>query len=110
MTEHPLGPWRLGPDGSKWPFPVSRDARAFTTKRIVDGAPILDVFHENNGDWQFVDRGPLGQEDVALVHLGPIVENHPEVLEVADLAPGWHAWRADEKSSWERGPFLPTQE
>ncbi len=111
MSEHPIGSWRLGSDGRKWPFPVDRDARAFTTKRIVhEGSPILEVHHGSDGNWQFVDVGPLGREDILLVHLGHIAENHPEVLELADLAPGWHAWRSDEKSAWQRGPFTAEQD
>jgi hypothetical protein len=96
----------VAPTQQRWRFPVGRNGRAITTKRIVyEGEPILGVVHETDGDWQFVDNGPLELDDVLLVHLGHIVDHHPEVLEVADLGPGWQAWRDDAKSPWRRSPL-----
>ncbi|TME47904.1 MAG: hypothetical protein E6I56_02835 [Chloroflexi bacterium] len=96
----------MGSKQQRWPFPVGPDARAATTKRIVhEGHPILAVVHDIDGDWEFIDNGPLELDDLMLVHLAHIVEHYPEVIEFADLPPGWEARRVDATSDWRRSPL-----
>jgi hypothetical protein len=89
-----------------WPFDQPRNCAAFALRSIVvDGGPILLVVHdaEDHG-WQFLDGRPIDMADAALVALSTIVRRDPGVLEVADLPPGWRAWRASAASPWQRGP------
>jgi hypothetical protein len=89
-----------------WPFDQPRNCAVITLRPIVfEGAPILHVTHdEDDHGWQF-----LGWEDAdvaqgAVVCLSHIVELDPSVLEVADLPPGWHAWRRSKTEPWQREP------
>ena len=87
-----------------WPFDQPRNCAVITLRPIVfEGAPILHVTHdEDDHGWQF-----LGWEDAevaqgVVVCLAEIVKLDPTVLEVADLPPGWHAWRNSRSSPWTR--------
>ena len=39
-----------------------------------------------------------------LVHVSHIVERFPQVLDYADLPPGWIAWPNEEGTAWVREP------
>jgi hypothetical protein len=93
-----------------WPFDQPPNCLAFTTKRIVfEGAPILYVFHDKQDhDWQFMDgRTNLVEADAALVSMANIVERDATVLEVADLPPGYFAWRDSPADEWQRARRNP---
>lgn len=90
-----------------WSFPLRPDDMVYTTNRIVDGiATISDVYHDLDGDWQFVDdAGPLEVDDIAKVHVIHILEDHPEVAALHDLPCGWRAWREKPGGEWFREEF-----
>ena len=87
-----------------WPFDQLPDCAVITLRSIVfGGEPILHVTHdEDDHGWQFLGAGDAEESDAAVVGLGEIVELDPSVLEVADIAPGWHAWRRSQSSAWQR--------
>jgi hypothetical protein len=102
-NEHAMGlsSSLLAPD--PWPFAEGLETRVVTTKRISnDHAPVLHVYHEPNGDWQFIDDGPTERADIAFVHLAHVVGAHPTVAELADLPTGWAAHRPSPKDPWTR--------
>jgi hypothetical protein len=75
----------------------------FTTRQIVERAePILHVTHDSDDDaWQFLGR-EAREEDAKIIALHEVVELDLSVLQLADLPPGWHAWRDSIDSPWER--------
>jgi hypothetical protein len=77
-----------------WPFDQPRDCTVFTTHQIVDGTePILHVTHDaDDHGWQFLGR-QAREEDAQNIALHEAVEIDSSVLQLADLPPGWHAWR-----------------
>lgn len=91
-----------------WPFPVSRDALAFTCVHVVEGeAPALyvqrDADPERGEDWSV----SCGQEhpdkdDLVLSHLRHLVTRSPGLRAVADLPLDWWADRPDASSPWRR--------
>jgi hypothetical protein len=87
-----------------WPFDQPRNCAVLTLRSIVfGGAPILHVFHDaDDHGWQFLGREDADEADAAVVALAEIVERDPSVLDVADLPPGWHAWRASRDAPWQR--------
>jgi hypothetical protein len=89
-----------------WPFDQEPNCAAITLKRIVAGeAPILYVSHDaDDHGWQFMDgSNNLNEDDAAVVAMAEIVEQDASILEVADLAPGWCAWRSRVGEAWQRG-------
>jgi hypothetical protein len=87
-----------------WPFDQPPDCAVITLRSIVfGGGPILHVTHdEDDHGWQFLGAGDAEESDAAVVCLGEIVKLDPSVLDVADIAPGWRAWRESRSSPWQR--------
>jgi hypothetical protein len=93
-------------DQSSWPFDQPRNCAAITLRSIVfGGAPILHVTHdEDDHGWQFLGWDDAREEDACVVSMQEVVERDPSVLEVADLPPGWQAYRTSDASPWSRKP------
>ena len=87
-----------------WPFDQPRNAASITLRSIMfGGAPILHVTHdEDDHGWQFLGLDDASEDDACVVGLQSIVARDPSVLELADLPPGWHAWRSSKASPWQR--------
>ena len=88
----------------EWPFDQEPNCAVITLRQIVDGSePILHICHdgEDHG-WQFLGGGDAHEEDAAVIGLGEIVKLDPSVLQVADIPPGWHAWRQSPDHEWVR--------
>lgn len=92
-----------GDDGA-WPFDQPRNCGVFTMRQVMDGKePILLVTHDaDDHGWQFIGKTDANVKDAMLVCLEEIVRLDPSVLEVADLPPGWQAWRKGPGAKWER--------
>ena len=70
---------------------------------VFGGAPILHVTHdEDDHGWQFLGLDDASEDDACIVALDEIVAKDPSVVELADLPPGWHAWRRLRASPWLR--------
>ena len=81
-------------------------------RQIMEGdAPILLVTHdEEDHGWQFLDGSkhpnPADARHVCLEH---VVSTDLSLYEVADLPPGWIAWRQSPYDPWIREPRLADQ-
>jgi hypothetical protein len=89
-----------------WPFEDPPNVAAITVRQIVHGArPILLVAHDDDdGSWQFLTGEDLDVADGMLVSLKSMIDRDPSLAELADLPLGWHAWRDQVGSPWQRGP------
>jgi len=88
------------PDG--WPFPVSPDALVLTTKAIAfDGAPVVGVVHDEEGEWQFLDNPAVDMKDLTIVHLAHVMARRAELGVLGDLSMGFEAW-LDREGRWQR--------
>lgn len=87
-----------------WPFDQPPNCAVITLRQIVSGsAPILHVFHDSDDHgWQFLGLEDARMEDASVVSLSEIICLDPSLSEVADLPPGWHAWRREVSGSWTR--------
>ena len=86
----------------------SRSATAVTTEAILSGERrIVGVAHDHDGYWQFLDGEDVADGVPSVLHLGHIVDSHPEVRPLLDLPLGWQAWRSRDGSDWKRSPIVP---
>lgn len=73
------------------------------------GNAILEVAHDEDGDWSFgTGQEARDDEDIAdwfLIHLHHVVEAFPDLLEFADLPIGWIAVREVAGASWDIRPL-----
>lgn len=91
---------------SDWPFDVPVNAASFTTKYVVEGSrPILEVYHDHEGEWQFLCGTTNASADAKLVCLGCIIERDPSIFPLADMPPGWVAYRASTDQPWSRETY-----
>jgi hypothetical protein len=87
----------------------SPNGLVITTRQVMEhGWPILLVTHDDQEPrgWQFVNgRGDTDDPTTGIpVHVEHVIERDPTVEELADLPPGWRAWRATESDAWIREP------
>jgi hypothetical protein len=85
----------------RWPFDQPPNCAVISIRQIVfESAPILHVTHDSDDHgWQF-----LSLEDACVDSLSGILRLDPSVREIADLPPGWHAWRRAVGTRWTRAP------
>ncbi|MCY2983983.1 MAG: hypothetical protein NTY15_10125 [Planctomycetota bacterium] len=83
-----------------------RNCAVISLRQIVFGiAPILHVVHdEDDHGWQFLNLDDAREEDASVVTLEEIVKLDPTVLALADIPPGWRAWRKSVTHEWNREP------
>ena len=87
-----------------WRFAEPENMAVISLRQIVrEGEPILHVTHDIEDDgWQFLGAGDAHPDDAIVVALRTVVRLDPSVQELADLPPGWRAWRRTSKDAWER--------
>ena len=89
-----------------WPFQDPPDVAVLTTKAVLAGGWIFQVSRDDDdGMWQFhtpEGNEELSEDDGRLVSLYSIWKADPSVAGVADLAPGWIAWREALDMPWRR--------
>jgi hypothetical protein len=90
-------------DDKSWPFHEGRNRAAFTTRPVLrQGHPILIVTHDEDGDWQFLCGTTNRQKDCQIVSLGSMFDRDPTIAAVANLEPGWRAFRERPDAEWRR--------
>ena len=74
-----------------------------------ENQPILLVFHEEDGGWEFLSSNEEDADGIVLVHLGHVLDWDPTVGVLQDLPRGWKAWRWNVGDEWVREPTPPNQ-
>ncbi len=91
-----------------WPFNLPVETGVFTTRQVLEGVePIREVYHDPDGDWQFLCGTTLDAADLKLVCLGCMVERDLTIGELADMPPSWCASRRSEGAEWIQEPYEP---
>ena len=81
-------------------FYEERNVGVFTTSQAYEGHPILHVYHNNDGSWQFHTSLEPSIDDVMIVSLEQITKLDPTINEVFHLDYGWRAWRSSHDAPW----------
>ena len=72
-----------------------------TTRQIISKAEtITNIFHDDDGIWQFLSDAPLHEEDAIIVSLDEIIQVDATSALMLNLPIGWVAWRADKDTDW----------
>ena len=87
-----------------WPFDQPRECAVFAARRVCERLdPILYVAHfADDRSWQFVGMRPPNAAEFQKITLGEAVELDPTILQLADLPPGWFAFREVVTVAWTR--------
>jgi len=94
---------------SAWQFDDAPNTACFTTSFVLDGSPILRVYHDFEGEWQFhgADDQPATEEVARLVSLGCMIAQDDSLVQLHDLPYGWRATRTSARSPWRRSKNHP---
>ena len=82
-------------------FYEEKNLGVYTTKEALEGAPILYVYHNEDGDWQFHTSSDPNVDDGILVCLHDIVKRDSSINELHRLQYGWMAWRKSPADEWQ---------
>ncbi|WP_462266054.1 DUF4262 domain-containing protein [Mucilaginibacter sp.] len=82
-------------------FYEERNAGVYTTRQAFEGEPILYVYHNEDGDWQFHASLEPDLADAKLVCLEEITRLDPSINDIYHLQYGWHAWRSNKDDEWQ---------
>ena len=82
-------------------FNEEKNVVVFTTKHVLNGDPILYVYHNDDGYWQFHAIADPKVEDAKILLLEELIKLDPSLNELYDLPMGKNAWRADVQSEWQ---------
>lgn len=88
-----------------WPFDSPPQRSCVTERAIVDGGkPVLMVTRDlADGAWNFLTGDTALDADTVAAPLQHMLTLDPGLRQLADLAPGWMAWRVSHGAAWERG-------
>jgi hypothetical protein len=79
------------------------DPLVFVMRAIFDGRPVLTVYHEADGDWQYLTEGAATRENAQLVHQSHVYELDPSLRELASMPLGTWAVRHAPGVPWAFG-------
>jgi len=89
-----------------WPFKEPINTLAYTSARVLsEKYPVLLVFHDHDGEWQFL-HGEVGADDECkIICLGCAYELDDTVGILADMPSGWMAFRDAIDRPWQCEPY-----
>jgi len=87
-----------------WPFDQSANTAAITTRFVLENNfPILSVVHySDDHSWAFTCGATYAEADGRVISMAEALAIDPSLGAVADLPPGWTAWREAVHSPWTR--------
>ncbi len=89
---------------SNWPFDQARDCAAITAVNVIErNYPVLRVTHyTDDHSWAFLCGTTNETSDGRVIGMEEALELDPTLAEIADLPPGWSAWREAIGGPWHR--------
>ena len=87
-----------------WRFDQAPNVAAITTIGVLEGRlPVLLVQHDDEDhSWAFLCGTTNDDKDGRVIGMGNMLAKDPTLHEVADLPPGWTAWRETVGGPWSR--------
>ena len=90
-------------EDQSWPFDQAPNVAAITTRQVLEGKPILRVVHYGDDhSWAFTCGTTNDEADGRVISMEQVVHLDSTINEIADLLPGWRAWRMNASEKWQR--------
>jgi hypothetical protein len=89
---------------NNWPFDQGPQVAAITTRQVLEnGLPILRVIHySDDHGWAFVCGTTDDSDDGRVIAMAEALQLDPTLRVIADLQPGFTAWRDHVGGIWSR--------
>ena len=96
--------------GSAWPFDQAPNAAAITTRQVLDEKHEVRavVHYSDDHSWAFLCGTTDAKDDGRVITMEAALGLDASLGSIADLPPGWKAWRADRNSPWQRAENAAT--
>ncbi len=89
-----------------WPFSEPANTACYTNSRLLEqNLPVMRVFHDHDGEWQFLSGDIEEADECKLICFGCIYERSPDLAILNTLPPGWMAERNALDGTWECEPY-----
>lgn len=87
---------------SDWPFDQPPNAAAITTRQVLEKAEEIHavVHYSDDHSWGFLCGTTDAAEDGRVIVMQEAVQLDDTLRSIADLPPGWKAWREHRGSPW----------
>ena len=85
---------------NKFPFNEPKDLVIFTCSHVLEGQSILHVFHDEDGDWQFLCGKEHTTNDARLIAFEEIYKIDSSIKTLLDLERGKSADRKTINDNW----------
>jgi hypothetical protein len=95
----------------EWPFDQEPETAALTTRQVLEKRePIRQVVHySDDHSWAFTHGTSDEKDDYRIVHMSHLFKLDKSLRSIADLPPGWSAWRDAGSQAWERTEENPEE-
>jgi hypothetical protein len=94
-----------------WPFAAAVNTASICTAKVArDRFPVLQVSHDWEGDWQFLDATTEEPQEPMVLCLGCVFERDQTLAQIAELPIGWSAWRTAVGAPWSKEQNPPESE
>lgn len=87
----------------RFDFDLERRTSIYLCRHVAAGAPVLQVVHDHEDDWQFLCGIEHDDEDPVPHCLECLVAGDPSLNDLAALGPGHYANREQPGAAWQRG-------
>lgn len=89
-----------------WPFDIPVNTAAYASVQVIrDDAPVLVVYHDHDGDWQFLHGDVSEDDEGVLVCMGCAYQRTPAISLLAQMPSGWRAERTSVAGEWVTEPY-----
>lgn len=87
-----------------WPFDRPAKARAVTTRQVLEGSEEIHVVvhYADDHTWAFLCGTTDAKEDGRVIRMADALKLDETLTSIADLPPGWKAWRESRGGTWMR--------
>ena len=85
-----------------WPFNLVENTLAYTSSQVLEeAAPIVLVFHDHDGEWQFLHGAVQETDECKIICIGCAYEIDRSIGILADLPPGTMVYRDSTDAPWQ---------
>lgn len=94
----------------RWPFDRPPKTRAITTRQVLEGKEEIHVavHYSDDHSWAFLCGTTDEKEDGRVITMAEAMKLDATLSSIADLPPGWKAWRESRGGPWQRSENFET--
>jgi hypothetical protein len=87
-----------------WPFDRAPNLPAITTRQVLEGTEEIHVVvhYADDHTWAFLCGTTDDKEDGRVIPMRDAARLDDTLSSIADLPPGWKAWRENRTAEWHR--------